>query len=75
MKIKITREDLLKKAIQKQLAKQQAVEDYENNNLMKTIKQRGNKMVFNKIKITDSDGSSPEKAIVNHKHKISFRRS
>ena len=34
---KITREDLLKKAIQKQLAKQQAVEDYENNNLMKQL--------------------------------------
>ncbi len=36
-KIKITREDLLKKAIQKQLAKQKAVEDYENNNLMKKL--------------------------------------
>ena len=31
--IKITREDLLKKAIQKQ----QAVEDFENNNLMKQL--------------------------------------
>ena len=36
-KIKITREDLLKKAIEKQLAKQKAVEDYENNNLMKQL--------------------------------------
>ena len=35
--IKITREDLLKKAIEKQLAKQKAVEDYENNNLMKKL--------------------------------------
>ena len=35
--IKITREDLLKKAIEKQLAKQQAVEEYENNNLMKKL--------------------------------------
>ena len=34
---KITREDLLKKAIQKQLAKQKAVDDYENNNLMKQL--------------------------------------
>ena len=34
---KITREDLLKKAIQKQLAKQQAVDDYENNNLLKQL--------------------------------------
>jgi hypothetical protein len=34
---KITREDLLKKAIQKQLAKKKAVEDYENNNLMKQL--------------------------------------
>lgn len=34
---KITREDLLKKSIQKQLAKKQAVEDYENNNLMKKL--------------------------------------
>ena len=32
-KIKITREDLLKKAIEKQ----KAVEDYENNNLMKQL--------------------------------------
>ena len=36
-KIKITREDLLKKSIQKQLAKEQAVEEYENNNLMKQL--------------------------------------
>ena len=36
-KIKITREDLLKKAIEKQLAKEKAVEDYENNNLMKKL--------------------------------------
>jgi ribosomal protein L10 len=36
-KIKITREDLLQKAIHKQLAKQKAVEDYENNNLMKQL--------------------------------------
>ena len=36
-KIKITREDLLKKAIEKQLAKEKAVEDYENNNLMKQL--------------------------------------
>jgi len=34
---KITREDLLKKVIQKQLAKQQQIEDYENNNLMKKL--------------------------------------
>ena len=34
---KITREDLLKKVIQKQRAKQKAVEDYENNNLMKQL--------------------------------------
>ena len=34
---KITREDLLKKVIQKQLAKKKAVEDYENNNLMKQL--------------------------------------
>lgn len=34
---KITREDLLKKVIQKQLAKQKAVEDYENNNMMKKL--------------------------------------
>lgn len=34
---KITREDLLKKAIQKQLAKQQQIEDFENNNLMKKL--------------------------------------
>ena len=34
---KITREDLLKKVIQKQLAKKQAVEEYENNNLMKKL--------------------------------------
>ncbi len=34
---KITREDLLKKVIQKQLAKHKAVEDYENNNLMKQL--------------------------------------
>lgn len=36
-KIKITREDLLKKSIQKQLAKEKAVEEYENNNLMKQL--------------------------------------
>ncbi len=36
-KIKITREDLLKKAIKKQLAKQKAVENFENNNLMKQL--------------------------------------
>lgn len=36
-KIKITREDLLKNAIQKQLAKEKAVEDFENNNLMKQL--------------------------------------
>ena len=34
---KITREDLPKKAIQKQLAKGKAVEEYENNNLMKQL--------------------------------------
>jgi hypothetical protein len=34
---KITREDLLKKVIKKQLAKKQAVEEYENNNLMKKL--------------------------------------
>jgi len=34
---KITREDLLKKVIQKQLAKKKAVDDYENNNLMKQL--------------------------------------
>jgi hypothetical protein len=34
---KITREDLLQKAIKKQLAKKQAVEDYENNNMMKKL--------------------------------------
>jgi len=34
---KITREDLLRKVIKKQLAKKQAVEDYENNNLMKQL--------------------------------------
>ena len=34
---KITREDLLKKAIEKQLAKEKAVEDFENNNLMKKL--------------------------------------
>lgn len=34
---KITREDLLKKAIQKQLAKQQQIEEYKNNNLMKNL--------------------------------------
>ena len=36
-KIKITREDLLKKAIEKQLAKEKAVEEYENNNVMKQL--------------------------------------
>ncbi len=34
---KITREDLLKKAIQKQLTKQQQIDDYENNNLMNKL--------------------------------------
>jgi hypothetical protein len=34
---KITREDLLKKVIQKQLAEQQQIQDYENNNLMKQL--------------------------------------
>ena len=34
---KITREELLKKVIQKQLAKQQQIQDYENNNLMKQL--------------------------------------
>lgn len=34
---KITREDLLKKSIQKQLAKKKQIEDYENNNLMKQL--------------------------------------
>ena len=34
---KITREDLLQKVIKKQLAKKQAVEDYENNNVMKQL--------------------------------------
>jgi hypothetical protein len=36
-KAKITREDLLKKSIQKQLAKQKAIEDYENNDLIKQL--------------------------------------
>jgi hypothetical protein len=36
-KIKITREDLLKKSIEKQLAKEKAVENFENNNLMKQL--------------------------------------
>jgi len=35
--IKITREDLLKKALQKQLAKQKQIDDYENNNVMKQL--------------------------------------
>ena len=35
--IKITREDLLKKAIEKQLAKEKAAEDFENNNVMKQL--------------------------------------
>lgn len=34
---KITREDLLKKAIQKKLAQQKQIQDYENNNLMKKL--------------------------------------
>jgi len=34
---KITREELLEKAIAKQLAKQKAVEDYQNNNVMKQL--------------------------------------
>jgi hypothetical protein len=34
---KITREDLLKNAIQKQLARQQQIQDYENNNLIKQL--------------------------------------
>ena len=35
--IKITREDLLEKAIQNQLAKQKQIQDYENNNVMKQL--------------------------------------
>ena len=34
---KITREDLLRKLFKNNLAKQQAVEEYENNNLMKKL--------------------------------------
>ena len=54
---KITREDLLKKVIQKQLAKQQQIQDYENNNFMLRNYPGGNKMFFN-------NGSAKEQAII-----------